>query len=135
MPQPKRGSGPWGDAIQYWLKRLNIRQSERARKTGLPANTISRPANGLDCQTRIIARIAKALEVPLEEILVSPARFAAAEARVQLAREIAEDVLRKVDARFTSSRTDNRAAALTAFLDRVSHLDPDSLASYMDQLT
>lgn len=66
--------GPWGEAIQYWLTHKGIRQSDLARSAKLPQNTISGAARGIHMTTRILARIAEALDVPLSDVLVSPAR-------------------------------------------------------------
>jgi transcriptional regulator with XRE-family HTH domain len=69
----------------------------RATEGGLSKNTVSIAANGLDVNTETLRIIAAALGVSLEEILVSPARQSASEARKQMALEIAERVLRQLD--------------------------------------
>src|SRR5262249_32105724 len=69
--------GPWGDALQYWLKTRDLRQADVVRASGLQPKTISRVARGLHTQTRVLASIAMFLGVPIEHILVSPLRSAA----------------------------------------------------------
>src|SRR4051812_42018863 len=101
MPQPKSGSGPWGEAIRYWLKEKDMRQADLVRavhvanpQETITANTISNASRGLHCSTRTLEQIALALKVPLDEILVSPDRRSAQEARRQMVQEITEHVMR-----------------------------------------
>lgn len=99
MPQPAKGDGPWGEAIAYWLNVRHWRQADlvRATKGGLSKNTVSIAFNGLDVNTETLRIIAKALNAPLDEVLVSPDRKSANETRKQMVIEIAERVLRDVE--------------------------------------
>ncbi len=109
MPQPTLGDGPWGEAIEYWLKQRRWQQADivralevlypstKGKKSKGNKNTVSTAARGLDCNTRSLRRIAKALAVPLDQVLVSPLRRAANEERRQLALDITERVLRAME--------------------------------------
>jgi transcriptional regulator with XRE-family HTH domain len=70
----KRGDGPWGDAIQYWFKEKNLRQSHVVEGTGMSPNKASRAANGLDVRMETLRQFAEFFGVPLESVLVSPER-------------------------------------------------------------
>src|SRR3954466_11145302 len=72
MPAVKTGTGPWGEAIKYWLPRRNMRNADLARATGIEEKTISKMARGFHTTTRKLEVVALALKVPLEQILVSP---------------------------------------------------------------
>jgi transcriptional regulator with XRE-family HTH domain len=97
MPQPKRGDGPWGEAIVYWLKDRNMRPAELARATGVRPNTISRIVRGFDTTTRVLRLIAAALDLPIDAVLISPDRKSANEARKQMILEVTERVVRHID--------------------------------------
>jgi len=97
MPAAERKTGPWGEAIDYWLKQRGLRQSDLVKGTRIEAKTISRIARGFHTQTRKLELIAKFLTVPLERILVSPLKSGPGEDRRQLVRGIIEDALRSVD--------------------------------------
>lgn len=97
MPQAKRESGPWGEAIQYWLNERKLRQADLVKATRIQAKTISRIARGFHTQTRVLEQIAKCLAVPLERVLVSPLRRGPNEDRRQLVRGIIQDALRSVE--------------------------------------
>jgi len=110
MPQSKKGDGPWGEAIQYWLDVNKLTQADLLRllnddefvkSYGKPmqAKTVSRIVRGFDTQTRLLRRIAAALQQPLDAVLVAPGRMLANEKRAQLARQISEEVLRTLEAR------------------------------------
>lgn len=99
MPKPASEDGPWGEAIRYWLNERGWRQADLAVATGIRANTISRTARGFDTTTRVLRKIADTLKVSIDDVLVSPERKLANEDRRRMAREIAEDVLRAMDAR------------------------------------
>ena len=109
MPKPVSGDGPWGQGITYWLNRRGWRQADLQRAINEPANeppsdnpisknTISDATRGLDVNTATLRRIAKALDAPLDEVLVSPDRKDAREARKQLVLEITEKVVRDLEA-------------------------------------
>ncbi len=103
MPQPKTGNGPWGDAIRYWLRRRNMQQADLMRaikemRHSTTANTISNASLGRDCHTKTLRIIAAALNVSIDEVLVSPDRKSEAEARKLMIQEITERVVRAVDA-------------------------------------
>jgi len=81
MPKPAIADGPWGEAIEHWLGVRKLRQADVVKLTGINANTVSRAARGFDCSTRVLRRIAIALDARLDEILVSPNRKVANEER------------------------------------------------------
>lgn len=77
MTAPKRGIGPWGAAIVYWLGKKQWVQADLIRQLeeiGLARgkNTISRACHGRDVNTATLDAIAKAFDVAPEFILVSP---------------------------------------------------------------
>lgn len=104
MPIASRGTGPWGEAIRYWLEKRRLTQAELERLSAIRKNTLSRAKRGYHTTTRVLERIALALEVPFGDILVSPAHHQAAEERKRLAAEITDRVLRDV------ALSDERAA-------------------------
>lgn len=97
MPQPIVSDGPWGEAIRYWLQRKNLSQQDVARMTKMPGNTVSRAARGFHVQTRVLGRIARALDVPLTDVLVSPVRRAMNEDRRRFVADVTEQVVRKLE--------------------------------------
>jgi transcriptional regulator with XRE-family HTH domain len=97
MPAAERKTGPWGAAIEYWLKERRLRQADLVKGTRIEAKTISRITRGFHTQTRKLELIAKYLMVPLERVLVSPLRSGPSEDRRQLVRDIIDDALRSVD--------------------------------------
>src|SRR4051794_3264942 len=106
MAQPPMGTGPWGQAIRYWLNERRMRQADLVRAVHeanpdqtITANTISNAARGLHCNTRTLQQIALALKVGLDEVLVSPDRQQSNEDRRRLALEISQEVLRTVESR------------------------------------
>lgn len=105
----RRENGPWGPAIEYWLKERRLSQAEllrginearrdaanesspkkgKAKKMG--PNTISRIVRGFHTQTRLLALIAQHLEVPIEDVLVAPTRRNSNEDQEQLMQSMAE---------------------------------------------
>lgn len=97
MPKPATGEGPWGEAVEYWLKEKKIRQADLARATGIEPKIISKIARGFHTSTRSLERIAVALELPLDAVLVSPDRKSALEERKRMIMEITELVTRRVE--------------------------------------
>ncbi len=108
MPKPERGDGPWGEAIEYWMTQRRWRQADvvralevlfppKTKKSKGYKNTVSTAANGFDVNTRSLRRIAKALDAPLDAVLVSPLRKAANEERLKLALDITGRVLRQLE--------------------------------------
>jgi len=89
--------GPWGDAIQYWLKKRGLRQSDIARTAPLEANTVSRAARGYHTSTRVLAKIARALQIPIESVLVPPQRAIDLEEREQYVRHVVGEAMRQFD--------------------------------------
>lgn len=99
MPQPKTGNGPWGEAIRYWLKQRDMQQADLMRairdlRHKTTSNTISNASRGLDCHTKTLRIIATALNVSVDEILVSPSRQSDTERRKLMIQEITERVVR-----------------------------------------
>lgn len=104
MPRPAYGDGPWGEAIRYWLTVRKLRQSDLVRlmrdrdpKDTTTPNTISNATRGLPTTTRVLDKIARALKVPIDAVLVSPERKLANEERRQLIQEITERVVRTME--------------------------------------
>jgi len=140
MPKAKRGDGPWGEAISYWLEINNQTQADLIRLLNAPAfiktygkpvqaKTVSRIVRGFDTQTRVLRRIAAALGKPLDLILVAPGRMLANEKRVLLTRQITEEVLRSLDARGVAPQG---PAMLHEFWDRVQRLSPEQQARLLE---
>lgn len=100
MPQPARGDGPWGEAIEYWLNVRRWRQADLMRATAgkgdLTKNTISRAANGQDVNTETLRIIATAFGVALEDVLVSPDRQSAKEREEQMVERITKRVVGEI---------------------------------------
>ncbi len=101
MPRPAHADGPWGEAIRHWLKAREWVQADLVRAiqdahpgSKIKANTISNAALGRDCRTSTLRQIADALQVPFEEVLVSPNRRSANEERKQLIIQAVEAALR-----------------------------------------
>jgi transcriptional regulator with XRE-family HTH domain len=107
MPRAKEGTGPWGEALQYWMRRRNVRQSDLARATGMMPRTISSIVRGFHTQTRALEKIAAALAVPFHAVLVSP--------NLRMAEQ---DRQRLID--WITGLSDARQAAL---LDTFNHLE------------
>ncbi|HKA57899.1 MAG TPA: hypothetical protein VKD28_04735 [Gemmatimonadales bacterium] len=130
MARGKRGPGPWGAALEYWLDKYGwsqahlvsvIRKQEEAERKLHPApprpptktkdgktrkrrvkkemqlNTVSRAYRGLHTNTFQLARMAKGLNVSLEEILISPAHRMQDEAMRQHIAEVVYGVMRQLD--------------------------------------
>jgi transcriptional regulator with XRE-family HTH domain len=97
MPQARRETGPWGDAVQYWLNHRQLRQADLVRATRIQAKTISQIARGFHTTTKLLGRIAAALNVPLDQVLVSPLKRGTMDDRRRLISGLMEDVLRFVD--------------------------------------
>lgn len=110
-----RQSGPWGEALQYWLERKNLTQADlvrlmqrrdklvqttqsATRLRHIQPNTISRIARGFHTQTAILARIAETLSIALAELLVSPERRLADEERRHYVEQITHNVIAQLDA-------------------------------------
>ena len=86
--------GPWGDAIDYWLREKGLRQSDLVRLTGLQAKTVSKVARGHDTQTSVLRRIATAFGIAVDFVLVSPLRRGPNGARRELVREVLAETMR-----------------------------------------
>jgi len=97
MPQAKRDTGPWGEALRYWLNERKLRQADLVKGTKIQAKTISRIVRGFHTQTRVLEDVARFLAVPVERVLVSPLRRGPNDERRQFARGIVQDVLREID--------------------------------------
>lgn len=97
MPKPAVGDGPWGEAVRYWLDAKKIRQADLARDTGIEPKTISSITRGFHTTTRMLAKIAAVLDLPLDAVLVSPDRKSAAEERKRMVQEVTERVVRALD--------------------------------------
>jgi transcriptional regulator with XRE-family HTH domain len=112
----KLADGPWGAAVQYWLDKLRWRQADLSRATGIEAKTISTIVRGYDTTTRMLRKIAHALDreatlrtlpnrITFEDVLVSPERKSALELRKAMIQEITERVAREMDTRGTTPLT------------------------------
>jgi transcriptional regulator with XRE-family HTH domain len=87
---PAKAPGPWGEAIDYWLKQKNMRQADLVRASGIDPNTISSIVRGFNTTTRLLWMIAKALQVPIDEVLLSPTRRTGSEAQKRMIAEAVE---------------------------------------------
>lgn len=105
--RPTAGDGPWGEAIIYWLKKRGWSQADLGRAASAIAkkdqatnlkNTVSNACLGRDCHTRTLRLLAAALNVPLDQLLVSPERKSDNERMRAVAVDIAERVLRQMEA-------------------------------------
>jgi len=99
MPTPKLSDGPWGEAIRYWMAKRQWLQADLARESGIEPKTVSSIVRGFDTTTKMLRRIADALDIPLDAVFVSPDRKLANEERRKIALEVAEHVLRTMEAR------------------------------------
>lgn len=99
MPKPKTADGPWGEAIRHWMDVKKISQADIARETKIQPKTVSRIVRGFHTQTRLLERIAAVFDVPLDAVLVSPARRLANEERRRMIIEITDEAMRKYEAR------------------------------------
>ncbi len=128
MPKPEPGSGPWGEAINYWLRqrgnwsqadlvRAIVERSQHLPKGEQKAgnkNTVSAAALGRDVSTQTLRAVARGLDVPLEFVLVSPDRKSAIEEMRKVAADVAEEVLLRLKERdhqadFTQSNAETIA--------------------------
>jgi transcriptional regulator with XRE-family HTH domain len=138
MPKAKQGDGPWGEAIRYWLGVQNRTQADLVRLLndkdfvkaykGRPvtAKTVSRIARGFDTQTRLLRRIAAALNLSIDVILVAPGRTLANERRIELARQISEEVLRTLEAKGVAPQANPKVQEV---VERVTRLVSDESLS------
>jgi len=122
MAQPKSGNGPWGEAIRYWLKLRDMQQADLMRairelRHKTTSNTISNASRGLDCHTKTLRIIATALNVSLDEILVSPSRQSESERRKLMIQEITERVVRAMQ-QPVAPTSDEALAQLDLAIDR-----------------
>jgi transcriptional regulator with XRE-family HTH domain len=90
VAEEQRPPGPWGDAIRYWLGHRNMPQAELVRRTRLGKGTIRRARQGGGTTTRVLWKIADALNVTIAEVLISPLHRFTEEERQRLAKAIAE---------------------------------------------
>ena len=74
MLPPVNDDGPWGDAIQYYLRDRRVSQAEICRITKLTSNTVSNAARGRHTNTQTLTKIARALGVSLEDLMSDPRR-------------------------------------------------------------
>jgi len=100
-----QGDGPWGPAIRYWLKELNLRQTHIVEGTGMPGNTVSNAARGLDVHMDTLRRIAEFFQVPFESVLVSPERRLGAEEERHVAEKVAAEARRVMEQRRPTAPT------------------------------
>jgi transcriptional regulator with XRE-family HTH domain len=127
MPKPPSGNGPWGEGITYWMNRRGMRQADLLRAVvasdGKPIskNTVSDASRGLDVNTDTLRRIAKALDVPLADVLVSPERREHNEARRAMIIEIVERAMHQLDAAITAPTTHHVDAATRAVEEVIEH--------------
>lgn len=121
MKVKTQGTGPWGDAIKYWLKLRGWVQADlvaavkaleaTADKPKGSKNTVSRAFRGLDVNTSSLVLIAKALDVDIEDVLISPLRQLANDERRKEIQVISESVTENIWRRMTApSRTAPSAA-------------------------
>jgi transcriptional regulator with XRE-family HTH domain len=137
-----QGDNPWGEAIRYWLKEFKLRQAHIAEATGIPANTISKAARGLDVHQETLRRIADFFQVPHASILVSPERRLSQTEEQQVIKRLTADAQRVIEQRRRIDPVTRRVnPMLMAIAARIEKLDAplrksvlDLLASYEKQL-
>jgi len=66
--------GPWGEAIQFYLRERRMSQAEICRMTKLTSNTVSKAARGFHTNTQTLTKIARALGVSLKDLMADPHR-------------------------------------------------------------
>jgi transcriptional regulator with XRE-family HTH domain len=96
MAAVKHGTGPWGEAIRYWLPKKNMRQVDLARVANIEEKTISKITRGFHTTTRQLEKIARAFQVPIDDVLLSPDRRLTNADRHRLINEISASVTEKV---------------------------------------
>jgi transcriptional regulator with XRE-family HTH domain len=94
-----QGDNPWGEAIRYWLKEFKLRQTHISEATGIPGNTISKAARGLDVHQHTLRRIAEFFQVPFASVLVSPERRLSHAEEQHVVEQLAADARRVIEQR------------------------------------
>lgn len=131
-----QGDNPWGEAITYWLKVLHVRQSHIAEATGIPANTISKAARGLDVHQRTLRRIAEFFNVPFASILVSPERRLSPAEEQLVVKKVASDIQRVIEQRRRIEPVTRRVdPVVTAIARRIEQLPAHLRKSILEILT
>jgi transcriptional regulator with XRE-family HTH domain len=51
---PPKGAGPWGEAVQHWLRHRDWSQADLARATKIEPKTISSIVRGFHTTTRML---------------------------------------------------------------------------------
>jgi hypothetical protein len=81
MTSRKSGAGPWGEAIRYWMGERGIKSNkalaEKVRATDggkFTEKTAGNLVKGGTATTTTLRRVARALNVPIEQVLISPER-------------------------------------------------------------
>lgn len=119
-----QGNGPWGEAIQYWFKELHLRQAHVAEGTGLPPNTVSKAARGLDVHPATLRRIAEFFQVSFESVLVSPARRLSPTEERHVVEKLAADARRVMDQSRPSVSVRHTDPRLLGIAKRLGKLPP-----------
>src|ERR1051326_1334984 len=131
MPKPSVANGPWGEAITHLLNDRNLSQADLVRLINdesltkryhgriVQQTAINRIVRGCPTQTRVLGRIAEALSVTFEEVLVAPGRRLQNEQRERMAQEIESRVLREMESR-VGGVVDDQSAELAVRFQRLS---------------
>jgi transcriptional regulator with XRE-family HTH domain len=126
MPQAAHGPGPWGEAITYWLNVRKLRQADLAKMTRLQPKTISRIVRGFHTQTQMLARIAEALGVSFDTVLVSPVRRRISEDKRHILQAMFEQMIQQmndfIEEETPSSTGQPMAEAAQSMGARIDHL-------------
>jgi transcriptional regulator with XRE-family HTH domain len=128
------GDGPWGEAIQYWFKEKQLRQSHVVEGTGMAPNKVSRAANGLNVRMDTLRQIADFLNVPFESILVSPLRRLSPSEERHVAERIAAAAARELTQRRPIPVAKAIDPRIVAWAQRMGKLPPKLQKSLMDVL-
>jgi transcriptional regulator with XRE-family HTH domain len=86
--------GVWGEAIRALLRERGLTQVELARLAGINRSTVLHVMRGGHCETETLEKIARALEVDVAELFVTPLDIGIRRDRMIAAvlRELSESV-------------------------------------------
>jgi len=118
----KQGDGPWGKAIQYWFKELQLNPTLVAEGTGMSKGKAGRAARGIDVHMETLRQFAELFEVDLEWVLVSPEHRLAPELERRVAERIADRAARELAPRSRPAltrRVDPRLLGIVKRLDKL----------------
>jgi transcriptional regulator with XRE-family HTH domain len=84
----------WGEAIRGLVQERGLTQTELARLAGLNRTTVQHILRGGHCSTETLAKVARALEVDIAELFITPLDIGIRRDRMIAAvlRELSESV-------------------------------------------